>query len=305
MTLATRPKRPTHTKKMQGAHHRHSKDYLKTYWPYIPMLMTVVIGLAINSLWTSNGHVLGDSSDFSSTSLLTDTNAQRAADHEAALTLDQQLTTAAQTKANDMVAHNYWSHTSPTGQTPWSFITTAGYSYVVAGENLAYGFSNASDTVTGWMSSPEHRANILDAAYQNVGFGVASSSDYLGQGPTTIVVAEYASREPAVANITFSVPNSTPSGTLSSTSSEPTELSAQPVSRVQLLTGGQAAWSALTLSALAGASLAVIIIRHARYWHCIFARSEAYLAHHPFLDITLTAVAVLGFVLTRSSGSIR
>lgn len=271
------------------------------------MLMIMVVGLAVNSLWAGySHHVLGDSSDFSAATLLTDTNTQRSDAHEASLTLDSQLTTAAQAKANDMVTHNYWSHTSPSGQTPWSFITAAGYSYAVAGENLAYGFNNAADTVSGWMNSPEHRANILDTAYQNVGFGVASSPDYLGQGPATVVVAEYGARAPAVANITFSVSGTgQAAGATSSSGTSPTELSAQPVLRVQLLTGGQAAWSALVLSALAGASLAVIVIRHGRYWRRVFVKSEAYLAHHPFLDIALTTIAVCCFVLTRSSGIIR
>jgi hypothetical protein len=270
------------------------------------MLMTVVIGLAINSLWSHNTHVLGASSDFSVSSLLADTNAQRVDDHETALTLDAQLTAAAQAKADDMVAHNYWSHDSPNGQTPWSFITANGYDYAVAGENLAYGFNNATDTIAGWMNSPEHRANILDTAYQNVGFGVASSPDFVGQGPVTVIVAEYASKVPAVANITFSVPSGSQPPTIAPTNTtEPSELSAQTVSRVQLLTNGQAAWSALALSVLAGASLAFIVVRHGRYWRGMLVRSEVYLAHHPFLDIALTAVVVFGFVLTRSGGSIR
>ncbi len=54
MALATRPKPNIHSKKKQAKHHRRSKHYLKAYWPYLPMLMVVVIGLAISSLW-SNG----------------------------------------------------------------------------------------------------------------------------------------------------------------------------------------------------------------------------------------------------------
>jgi uncharacterized membrane protein YidH (DUF202 family) len=52
MALATRPKPSTHAKKRRAQHHRSkSKHYVKPYLPYLPMLLIVVIGLAINSLW--------------------------------------------------------------------------------------------------------------------------------------------------------------------------------------------------------------------------------------------------------------
>jgi hypothetical protein len=75
-----------------------------------------------------------------------------------------------------MAARDYWSHNTPDGQTPWSFITAAGYNYQTAGENLAYGFSTASDTVTGWMNSTEHRANILNGKFKELGVGVEPST---------------------------------------------------------------------------------------------------------------------------------
>ena len=338
MALATRPKPSAHHKKRQGSHHRRSKDYLKTYWPYLPMLMIVAVGLMINSIWNGYGHVLGSGSDFSTTTFLNATNADRSAAHESPLTLDSRLTTAAQAKANDMVAKNYWSHNAPDGSTPWSFITAAGYTYAVAGENLAYGFANATDTEAGWMTSPEHRANIVDSAYQNVGFGVASSSDFQGHGPETVVVAEYAAPPATAANITFKVPPApkpqpsptdtyapsqaaitptpaTPSSSPTVTpqasiaaaavTPAPTELAAQKVSRVQVLTGGQAAWSALALTVLAGAAVTLLLLRHGRHWHRLLTRGEFLLAHHPLWDLSLAFIATIGFVLTHSGGLIR
>ncbi|MDB5170598.1 MAG: hypothetical protein JWO35_292 [Candidatus Saccharibacteria bacterium] len=300
MAVATRPKKNIHTKKSQAKHHRHSKPYLKAYWPYLPMLMIVVVGLMINSLW-SNASVLGVKTDFTSTALLNETNTSRASEQEPALTIDPQLTAAAQAKANDMAQHNYWSHNSPQGKTPWTFIEASGYQYQAAGENLAYGFTSANDTVIGWMNSTEHRANIMNASYQNVGFGVAQAADYQGKGPQTIVVAEYGQPVAAVANITFTVPNPTAVAGAQKT----TELSAKPVSRIQLLTGGQAAWSALALSALAGAALMLFVLRHGFRIRRTISRGEAFIAHHPYLDIAIVFIIVAGFVLTRSSGIIR
>lgn len=292
MALTTKPRPTTHTKKRQAGHHRQSKHYLKAYWPYIPMLMTVGIGLAVNSLWYSHQRVLGVSSDYTSSSLLQYTNDYRAKSHETALSTDTKLTTAAQAKADDMVKYNYWSHTSPSGKSPWSFITSSLYNYQQAGENLAYGFANASDTITGWMNSSKHRDNLLNANFSNVGFGIASSANFQGKGPEIIVVAEYGEPSGAVAGV-------------SSTAPVIKELTGTQVSRIQLLTDGQAAWSALALSALTGAALALFIIRHGIRLHKILLRGEKFIAQHAFFDIAITLVLVTGFVLTRSSGIIR
>lgn len=50
MTLATKPKRPIHSgyhKKVHGLHQKRNDQFLKHYWPYLPMLITVAVGLAI------------------------------------------------------------------------------------------------------------------------------------------------------------------------------------------------------------------------------------------------------------------
>lgn len=294
MSLATRPKRTTAAhKKRSGKHHRHTDTYLKHYWPYIPMLLIVGLGLVVNTIW-SHSNVLGAQSDFSATSLLNDTNQQRAADHEASLTLNQQLTDAAQAKANDMAAKNYWSHDSPNGQTPWSFITAAGYHYEAAGENLAYGFDSGSDVVTAWMNSPTHRANVLGASYKDVGFGVAQAPNYQGKGLETIVVAEYgepAGAVPAVA------------GAGSSTSATNLASSSKPVSRVQLMTG-QSAWITAAVSALAGAAVMLFIIRHGLRFKRLILEGEHFVAQHAFLDIALVFVGTLAIIFAQASGSI-
>lgn len=299
MALATRPKPTAHHRKRQGNHHRHSKPYLKTYWPYLPMLIIVAVGLAINTSLTRQQHVLGAASDFSQATLLSATNEARATKGESALTVNDQLSQAAVAKANDMAAKNYWAHNSPDGKTPWSFISGAGYSYSVAGENLAYGFTDGSGVVKAWMNSPEHRANILNAAYQQVGFGVASVTNYLGKGPAIIVVAEYAQPSTAVANIHFTVAQENVAGV--STNNEP---QVKTVSRLQVL-AGQQAWVAYGASALIGAALAIFIVRHTRKIHRWVTKSEYYIAHHPWFDIAMVVVITAGFIVTRSSGVIR
>src|SRR5882757_4641638 len=134
MTLVARSKPPTHHKKVSGKHHRQNKGYHKAYWPYLPLLAIVVAGVLLNSAWPGKHSVLGYATDMSVQSLLDDTNTQRAGNGEGALGLNAQLDQAAQAKANDMATRDYWSHNTPDGQTPWSFITATGYNYAAAGE---------------------------------------------------------------------------------------------------------------------------------------------------------------------------
>lgn len=304
MALATRPKPKAHSRKRTAQHHRKTKHYVKTYWPYLPMLGIVGLGLTISSLW-SQPEVLGIQRDFSSSTLLAASNVERINQHETSLTIDPQLSAAAQAKAQDMVNHDYWSHTSPSGKTAWSFIGEAGYQYQAAGENLAYGFTNADQVITGWMNSSEHRANVLGVNYRNVGFGVAQAPNFRGHGPQTIVVAEYGEPISAVANITFTVPTTTQNTPVNDVKGAQTELRARTVSRVQILTGGHASWSLIAVSAISGAALAIFISRHSRRLHRTLVHSEAFIIAHPFFDIVMTSLFMGGYVLSRTSGLVR
>ncbi len=303
MAIATQPKRTSHHKKRAGNHRPQSKSYLKTYWPYIPMLMIIGAGVLINSLWSS-GAVLGSTTNLTPTYLLEKTNQNRSSESKPALALDSQLTKAAQAKAEDMANKDYWSHDSPEGKTPWSFIAASGYPYKTAGENLAYGFKDASGVVSGWMNSPQHRDNILNAEYTDVGFGIAESPNYQGKGPQTIVVAEYGAPVDAAANITFNVPATAQNTPVKEVKGDSMELSAQPVSRIAQITGGDAAWSALVLSAIAGAALTLFLVRHGKRFHKLIVKGEAFVVHHPLLDIAAVFVFTAGFVLTRTIGII-
>ena len=101
------------------------------------------------------------------------TNEIRSAVRISPLKEDARLTIAAPQKANDMLLRGYFSHTSPDGQQPWSFIDRANYPYTVAGENLAVHFQEAEELEKHWMMSPSHRENILDKRYTDIGIGIA------------------------------------------------------------------------------------------------------------------------------------
>lgn len=160
--------------------------------------------------------VLGTSTNITIDQLLSVTNDKRRANSLPPLNINAQLSTAAGNKANDMFAQNYWAHISPTGTTPWVFIKAAGYNYVYAGENLAKGFSTATDAVNAWMESPEHRENELSPNYQDVGFAVKTGK--LKGEDTVLIVEEFGGKTlaqiPAETNV-----SSTGSGPVAAASS--------------------------------------------------------------------------------------
>lgn len=187
------PRATTHHKR-HGRHQKRSHHFLKVYVPYIPLVLIVATGLYISSFVRpaqSRKGVLAYATEMSVEGLLSATNASRSANGAGGLTVNAKLAAAAQAKANDMAARNYWSHNTPDGNPPWVFISNAGYSYDQAGENLAYGFANSVDTVKGWMNSPSHRENMLKKAFTEVGFGFTNAANYNNDGQETIIVAMY------------------------------------------------------------------------------------------------------------------
>lgn len=105
------------------------------------------------------------------------------------LNMSSELSTAATQKAADMFTKNYWAHISPTGVSPWQFISSSGYSYIYAGENLAKSFNNSEEVVRAWMNSPTHRANIMKPEYTDIGISVMNG--ILSGEETTLVVEEF------------------------------------------------------------------------------------------------------------------
>ncbi|PKN02586.1 hypothetical protein CVU76_00915 [Candidatus Dojkabacteria bacterium HGW-Dojkabacteria-1] len=114
------------------------------------------------------------------------TNQQRAAAGLNTLNVDSRLTAAAQAKANNMFSEQYWDHFGPNGETPWMFISQAGYQYVYAGENLAKGFRTAEGVHEAWMASPTHRDNIMSGNYKDIGVAVVEG-ELLGKQTTLVV----------------------------------------------------------------------------------------------------------------------
>ncbi len=118
--------------------------------------------------------------------LVDETNQNRIDNNLPGLTVSPLLRTAAQSKADDMASKGYFAHTSPDGITPWYWFESVGYDFSYAGENLAVDFSDSQDVTTAWMNSPEHRANILNGNFTQIGIATADG-EYEGH-PAIYVV---------------------------------------------------------------------------------------------------------------------
>jgi uncharacterized protein YkwD len=95
-----------------------------------------------------------------------------------ALSADSRLNSAAQAHSADMARRGYFDHNTPEGVTPFQRMTAAGYNWSAAGENIAEGYTSPASVMQAWMNSPDHRANILNCGFRNIGVGLA----YNGSG---------------------------------------------------------------------------------------------------------------------------
>lgn len=115
------------------------------------------------------------------------TNESREANGLSPLSVDSKLTSAAQAKAADILARDYFAHTTPDGKRFYEWIQEAGYSYLLAGENLALDFSSAESVHTALLASTSHRENILNPKFENIGVAVQGGNF---DGRETFVLVE-------------------------------------------------------------------------------------------------------------------
>jgi uncharacterized protein YkwD len=97
-------------------------------------------------------------------------NIERAKAGLSAFTTNQALSAAANKRAQETAQS--FSHTRPNGSSFSTALQEFGVPYRTAGENIAYGQRSPQEVVTGWMNSPGHRANILNANFNKIGIGV-------------------------------------------------------------------------------------------------------------------------------------
>ncbi|MEM1254799.1 MAG: CAP domain-containing protein [Cyanobacteria bacterium P01_H01_bin.21] len=89
-----------------------------------------------------------------------------------AVTLNEDLNEAAYNHSRDIADKDLGIvHTGSDGSTPGKRVTDAGYEFKTVVENVGGGYYTANEAFEDWMSSPGHRANILNPDVRHLGAG--------------------------------------------------------------------------------------------------------------------------------------
>lgn len=139
------------------------------------------------------------------------TNDFRTRNHLAAVAVEPHLARAARAYAEFLASRGQFSHTAD-GRQPQQRVEAAGYAYCETAENLALhqdsrGFESralAAKAVEGWMNSPGHRRNLLNAGVTEIGVAVAKAPD---RDPKYIAVQVFA--RPRSLSLEFQISNAT------------------------------------------------------------------------------------------------
>ena len=111
-------------------------------------------------------------------------NANRRANGEAPLRYNRKLGRAAMTHACDMVANGFFDHRGTDGSNSQARVRNAGYRDCIVAENLAWGYPRSEQIISGWMSSPGHRRNMMHPRIEEFGIGIIDSA----RGPYWVLV---------------------------------------------------------------------------------------------------------------------
>jgi len=87
------------------------------------------------------------------------------------LTLHARLMTAAALHSADQARRGKMTHTGGDGSKVGARLTRAGYSWRAVGENVAWNYPDVDAVVAGWLASPGHCRNIMNADYTVMGIG--------------------------------------------------------------------------------------------------------------------------------------
>lgn len=192
-------------------HPRRSNNHRPKFLHHKPLLFLTVLTIGfyqavslVSTLELESGSILGYASNINSSQVIQQTNQIRRERGLAELTHNTLLSQAALAKAQNMFTDQYWAHTSPTGKEPWDFMKQSGYTYKVAGENLARDFDVTPNMMNAWMNSPTHKANIINPRYREIGISVIDGK--LNGVETTLVVQMFGTPSLGQANPSIEVP---------------------------------------------------------------------------------------------------
>ncbi|WP_077614460.1 CAP domain-containing protein [Caenibacillus caldisaponilyticus] len=79
---------------------------------------------------------------------------------------------AAYQHSREMMEKHYFAHESKWSGGPGDRLHQAGVDFTMAGENIAAGYPDGISAVIGWMNSEDHRKNLFNPSFTDLGVGV-------------------------------------------------------------------------------------------------------------------------------------
>lgn len=123
-------------------------------------------------------------------------NTTRAQHALAPLRFSPLLDRSALLKAEAIRSCGSFSHT-PCGAPLTRTFQQVGYRYASIGENLAWGtgtFASPGSILNAWLTSPAHRANLLNPRWREVGLAVVDAPSFAGHSHVRIWVLQFGRR---------------------------------------------------------------------------------------------------------------
>jgi len=142
----------------------------KVMWVLIAPLIAVSVGLIIA---TPAAAAAGTQDTASVSQALTLVNRERAKAGCASLLAVPKLQAPAEQQSRDQAARDRFGHDGANGRTSNSRLSGLGYSRW--GENVAQ-FQSARAAVNFWLTSPGHRANMLNCGFKETGLAMVRSN---------------------------------------------------------------------------------------------------------------------------------
>lgn len=137
------------------------------------------------------------------TGVLAELNATRHQHGLVPLRSSSSLAAAARQHSIEMATRGYFSHTSANGTTfdkrIARFYPMGRYGYWSVGENMLWSSPDIdpAGALRMWMNSPEHKANILNARWRQIGISavhVDSAPGMYGGAPVTVITTDFGVR---------------------------------------------------------------------------------------------------------------
>lgn len=151
---------------------------------YAMVLAAALLISMLGGQATAGNCVTPDNANTLATEIAQGLNANRRANGQAELRFNRQLAQAAMRHACDMQVHDFFAHQGSDGSNSQVRVRAAGYRNCIVAENLAWGYPRSEQIISGWMDSPGHRQNMLNARVDEYGIAITQGA----KGPYWVLV---------------------------------------------------------------------------------------------------------------------